>query len=76
MYDLAGRIERAVIETHFSARIIPQCIVIIRAIKGGICEFCGFIAPVEGLAKHGAIFNDGIVCTDKAEVIPAFSTIF
>ena len=69
LYDLTLGIEYAVVKCHRGRAVCPDTIVTGRAIKGSVLECCRSIAPVEGLAVDRAIFNDGIVCTDKAEII-------
>ena len=67
--DLAGRIEGAILKVHCGRAVRPDCIIIFRAVKRRVCKGCGGVAPVEGLTVDRAVFNNSLICTDKAEII-------
>lgn len=67
--NLTTCIESAVIKCHYRGTVCPNGIIERGRIKGGICERGVLIAPVEGFTVDCAVVDNGLVCTDKAQII-------
>ena len=65
----SGRIKGTAIKGHFRRAICPYCIIAVRTEKGCISECGGGVAPIKGLAVYYAVFNDGLICANKAKII-------
>ena len=67
--DLTGRVKGAVVKGHYGRTVRPDGIISARTVERGIRKLCGLIAPVEGLAVDYAIINNGVIRTNKAQII-------
>ena len=71
--DFTFSIKSAAIKCHNRRAVCPKGIVACptsgRRIKGGIFERGTRIAPVEGFTVDCAVVDNGIVCTDKAQIV-------
>ena len=65
----SGRVECTTIKSHRGRAIGPDGVISIRGVECRILKGGRGITPIERLSIDGAVFNNGIIRTDKAEVV-------